>query len=100
MRLRARGDTFLSARIVAVVPARLGASRFPGKPIFEIAGRPMVRRVLDAEPEYRERVVSKIPIGRIAEPNEIVGSVIYLASAASSMVTGAVISVDGGYTAQ
>lgn len=61
---------------------------------------PMVRRVLDAEPEYRERVVSKIPIGRIAEPAEIVGTAIYLASAASSMVTGTVISVDGGYTAQ
>lgn len=61
---------------------------------------PMVRRVLDAEPEYRERVVSKIPIGRIADPAEIVGTAIYLASAASSMVTGAVISVDGGYTAQ
>jgi NAD(P)-dependent dehydrogenase (short-subunit alcohol dehydrogenase family) len=61
---------------------------------------PMVRRVLDAEPEYRERVVSKIPIGRIAEPQEIVGSVLYLASAASSMVTGSVLSVDGGYTAQ
>lgn len=61
---------------------------------------PMVRRVLDAEPEYRERVVSKIPIGRIAEPNEIVGSVLYLASAASGMVTGTILSVDGGYTAQ
>jgi NAD(P)-dependent dehydrogenase (short-subunit alcohol dehydrogenase family) len=61
---------------------------------------PMVRRVLDAEPEYRERVVSKIPIGRIAEPTEIVGSVLYLASAASGMVTGAILSVDGGYTAQ
>ena len=61
---------------------------------------PMVRRVLDAEPEYRERVVSKIPIGRIAEAEEIVGSVIYLASAASSMVTGAILAVDGGYTAQ
>ena len=61
---------------------------------------PMVRRVLDAEPEYRQRVVSKIPIGRIAEANEIVGTVIYLASAASSMVTGAILSVDGGYTAQ
>jgi NAD(P)-dependent dehydrogenase (short-subunit alcohol dehydrogenase family) len=61
---------------------------------------PMVRRVLDAEPEYRERVISKIPIGRIAEPHEIVGSVLYLASAAASMVTGTVLSVDGGYTAQ
>jgi NAD(P)-dependent dehydrogenase (short-subunit alcohol dehydrogenase family) len=61
---------------------------------------PMVRRVLDAEPEYRERVVSKIPMGRIAEPTEIVGTVIYLASAASGMVTGAILPVDGGYTAQ
>lgn len=61
---------------------------------------PMVRRVLDAEPEYRDRVVSKISIGRIAEPTEIVGSVLYLASAASAMVTGAILSVDGGYTAQ
>lgn len=61
---------------------------------------PMVRNVLDAEPEYRNRVVSKIPIGRIAEPNEIVGSVLYLSSSASSMVTGTILAVDGGYTAQ
>jgi 2-deoxy-D-gluconate 3-dehydrogenase len=61
---------------------------------------PMVQRVLAAEPAYRERVVSKIPLGRIAEPAEIVGTVVYLASAASAMVTGAVLPVDGGYTAQ
>jgi NAD(P)-dependent dehydrogenase (short-subunit alcohol dehydrogenase family) len=61
---------------------------------------PMVQRVLSAEPEYRERVVSKIPIGRIGEPDEIVGSVLFLASSASGMVTGEVLSVDGGYTAQ
>jgi NAD(P)-dependent dehydrogenase (short-subunit alcohol dehydrogenase family) len=60
----------------------------------------MVQRVLATEPAYRERVVSKIPIGRIAEPVEIVGSVLYLASAASGMVTGAILPVDGGYTAQ
>jgi NAD(P)-dependent dehydrogenase (short-subunit alcohol dehydrogenase family) len=61
---------------------------------------PMVQRVLDAEPEYRQRVVSKIPLGRIADPSEIVGAVVYLASAAAGMVTGAILAVDGGYTAQ
>ncbi len=61
---------------------------------------PMVRRVMDAEPEYRQRVVSKIPIGRIAEPESIVGAVLFLASDASDMVTGTTLPVDGGYTAQ
>ncbi|HSB72897.1 MAG TPA: glucose 1-dehydrogenase [Candidatus Methylomirabilis sp.] len=61
---------------------------------------PLVRRVLDAEPEYRERVAGKIPLGRIGAPEEIVGAVLFLASAASSMVSGTILSVDGGYTAQ
>lgn len=61
---------------------------------------PLVRRVLDTEPEYRLRVADKIPLGRIGQPEEIVGAVLFLASAASSMVSGTVLSVDGGYTAQ
>lgn len=61
---------------------------------------PLVRRVLDEEPEYRERVAGKIPLGRIGQPEEVVGAVLFLASAASSMVSGTVLSVDGGYTAQ
>ncbi len=61
---------------------------------------PMVRRILDAEPEYRQRVVDKIPLGRVGEPREIVGTVLYLASDASAMVTGTILSVDGGYVAQ
>lgn len=61
---------------------------------------PMVQAVLAGEPAYRERVVSKIPLGRIAEAGEIVGSVLYLASAAAGMVTGVILPVDGGYTAQ
>ena len=61
---------------------------------------PMIRRVLDAEPEYHERVVSKVPLGRIGEPDEIIGAVLFLASNASGMVTGITLPVDGGYTAQ
>jgi NAD(P)-dependent dehydrogenase (short-subunit alcohol dehydrogenase family) len=43
-----------------------------------------------------ESFLSKTAIRRIAEPEEVVGTVIYLASDASTYVTGTVVSVDGG----
>jgi 2-deoxy-D-gluconate 3-dehydrogenase len=43
--------------------------------------------------------LEKVPMGRIAEPEEIAGAVVYLASDAAKMVTGQVIAVDGGFTA-
>ena len=39
------------------------------------------------------------PMGRIGEPSEVAASVLYLASAASTYVTGAILSIDGGYSA-
>lgn len=43
--------------------------------------------------------VVRIPLGRIASPDDMVGPVLFLASALSSHVTGAILPVDGGYLA-
>jgi len=59
---------------------------------------PLVEKLLE-DPAVREDVVRRIPLGRVAEPEDIVGAVVYLAGPASDMVTGHTLVVDGGWTA-
>ncbi len=50
------------------------------------------------KPDLRATFEAQIPMGRLGEPNELGPTAIYLASDASSYVTGATLVVDGGYT--
>jgi NAD(P)-dependent dehydrogenase (short-subunit alcohol dehydrogenase family) len=43
--------------------------------------------------------LKRIPLGRLGEPEDFIGTVIFLSSKASDFITGAIIDVDGGYTA-
>ncbi len=47
-----------------------------------------------------EKIISNIPLGRIGKTEEIIGTAVYLASDASSMVTGHIVYLDGGYLAR
>lgn len=61
---------------------------------------PLVERNMPARPEAYDRLLELTPAGRFGDPSEIAGPALFLASDASSMVTGHVLSVDGGYVAQ
>ena len=51
-------------------------------------------------PEYLAGVLSRLPIGRVGTIADVAAAVIYLASPAGALVTGSVLMVDGGWTAQ
>lgn len=57
------------------------------------------RHELFSNPEFYANLIKKVPINRTAKPAEIVGPAIFLASEASSFVTGATLLVDGGFCA-
>lgn len=61
---------------------------------------PLVCRSRAERPEVYERLLAATPIGRFGKPHEIIGPALFLASDASSMVTGHVLAADGGYLAQ
>jgi NAD(P)-dependent dehydrogenase (short-subunit alcohol dehydrogenase family) len=62
-------------------------------------GTELNRSLLDDPVKYKE-FVAQIPMGRWGEPHELAGTVVFLASDASSFMTGSALFVDGGWTAR
>jgi len=60
---------------------------------------PMTRSFL-ADPEFRNWVMGRIPLGRLGRMEEIAGAILFLASPAASLITGTSLVIDGGWTAR
>ena len=60
---------------------------------------PMTKPFFEDE-TFKEKVLSKIHLGRIGQVDDVTGAVIFLASDAASMITGSALKVDGGWTAE
>ncbi len=57
-------------------------------------------RATYADPERRRATITQIPLGRMGDPQDLVGAILFLASDESRWVTGSTVTVDGGYVAQ
>ena len=97
---RARSDRCgvprISPRPRDALPAFGGRKKSPAQ---QAAARALARYLL-ADAEQAAAFEAYTPMGRIAEVEEIKGSVLYLASDASSFVTGTVLVIDGGVLAR
>ena len=60
----------------------------------------LVRKMWETEPELRDFFLSRTPMARLGEPEDVAGPILFLAGEAAAMITGQILAVDGGYTSQ
>jgi 2-hydroxycyclohexanecarboxyl-CoA dehydrogenase len=58
---------------------------------------PPLQRLFERQPQFAAKLTAEIPIGRVAEPDEVAAAVAFLASDDSRYITGQVLSVNGGW---
>ena len=91
-----KGGVAILTKVLAIELAEYGITVNSVAPTF--VDTELTRSTLE-DPEWRERVLSCIPLGRVGEVEDVAAAVIYLSSSAAAMVTGHTLLVDGGWTA-
>lgn len=64
---------------------------------------PLIETWISEQPDptaFRQEITATIPLGRIGTPDDVAAAILYLASDEARQITGACLSVDGGYTAR
>lgn len=92
-----KGAVTQLTRVLALewAPYNITANALCPGPFLTEMNRPM----LDDQEAY-QAFLSHVPLGRFGDPDELAGAAVFLASDASSFVTGITLFVDGGWTAQ
>ena len=83
-------------RVLALEWAQHGITVNAVGPTFILT--PLTQSTFD-DPALREDLLKRIPLGRVGQPEDVVGAVVFLASPAADLITGHTLLVDGGWTA-
>ena len=62
-------------------------------------GTELMDQIFDSSPETRAHSISRTPMGRLGQPEDLEGAVVFLASDAARFITGHILYVDGGWGA-
>ncbi len=96
--------SYACSKAALVQLSRVLAVRWAPAVRVNAVGPAYVRTALNrewlAKPDNERWVVERTPAGRLAEPSDVVGAVVFLASGAAAYITGQHLLVDGGWTAQ
>jgi gluconate 5-dehydrogenase len=94
----AKGGVDALTRVLALEYAREGIRVNAIAPSY-FDGTELMDKVFEANPETRDHSISRTPMGRLGQPEDLEGAIVYLASDAALFVTGHILYVDGGWTA-
>ncbi|HSB81512.1 MAG TPA: glucose 1-dehydrogenase [Candidatus Methylomirabilis sp.] len=93
-------DMFSKQLAVELAPHRINVNVVASGTIITEINLPLYQSTKPEDVEKRQAVLHRVPWGEIGQPEDIGGAVAFLASDAARYITGAVLYVDGGYTAE